>query len=285
MKVFLGRDITTDKENDVLDGDELVVAEISDELEQALDENEEERDKLEESISLPLPLQILWGVCAVAVVVCVTMVLNNEGGPSLAELYAMIPWAFYVFGGMVIVGAALTVWQYSRKRSVVESAVFTHAENAADRLMAEAYDALGVPGEAVNVDVLMSDYVVQDGEPVAMVRERSLKGLMIPEEMKTFVADGNLYMADGHQKWAIPLDSITGIRSIDRKMYLPEWNKPEKNNSPAYREYKIREKDDQYYFKSYYALCFVYEQEPYWLYFPPYELPVIRQLTGHDVSA
>ena len=140
------------------------------------------------------------------------------------------------------------------------------------------YRDLGVPSDALNVDVLMMRYKVKNNEvaPVAT-------GLcdFINLETKVYVKDGQLCISDIEHTYALPLDGMRCIRCVSKRVSIPSWNKKIGFDQGIYKPYKMAVNNmGILFFKPYYILeCEIYG-EVWGLYFPCYELPAISSLTG-----
>lgn len=63
MKPFLGVDITSDKNNDKINGEEFIVAKPSALMSDAMEKSIENIDNLQEKAKLPLPVRIVHWIC------------------------------------------------------------------------------------------------------------------------------------------------------------------------------------------------------------------------------
>ncbi len=284
MRVLFGTNITNDKNNQEMDGEERIVASIPPDIEQTLDESVNDLEAQEERAKLPFPLRIGLWVFGIGALTCVLLIVESAVKASLKQTYADMPWLFYVGGIALIVTVVLGLLQYARLRKLTESSSYQGSLRQVDQLADKAYAALGVPGDALEIDVLMTDYVIQEGEVVPAAADKDLKGMMIPAQTKAFVQEGTLFLADTHDKWAIPLEGITGIRKVKQPVWLAGWNKDIPCNKGPYKDYRMSVDDGgDVHLKAYYALMFTIDGEDYTLYFPPYEGPAIHQLTGWNI--
>lgn len=139
------------------------------------------------------------------------------------------------------------------------------------------YEQLNIPENALEVDVFVFQYKLKND------KAKFLKAgcfNFINKVTTAFVQNGCLCFNDVTMRMDIPLDSITEIKRIDKRVYFPDWNKDETHLKEPYKQYRISSKDYGYSVKYFYALCIRYFGTDYELLFPPYELPVIEKLTG-----
>ena len=121
---------------------------------------------------------------------------------------------------------------------------------------------------------------MKKGEPAAVSRGLS-PGAYVNLEVKVYVKDGQLCLADTESVYAFPLDELTGIRTVKQRIAVPSWNKDEKPTAGIYKPYKLAVANTGYiYFKPYYILELNHYGTPCGIYFPSYELPTVERLTG-----
>ena len=153
--------------------------------------------------------------------------------------------------------------------------VFSHWENTTDAVFAE----LSVPTDAKEVDVLSFFYKMNDGN--IKVCE---KGMQVTQYFnpifKIFSDSEYLYLANLEGKYAFPLSSVMGIRTVKKHIRIAGWNKDIPYNKGIYKQYKLT--IDNYgciHCKSYHILELNHNGEIWGIYFPSYELPVIEEIT------
>ena len=84
---------------------------------------------------------------------------------------------------------------------------------------------------------------------------------------------------------AIPLENITGIYKIDKRIKFFGWNKAEEYRSDRYKPYQIKQSGFALTVKNCYALRFHSDfGEDYEIFFPTYELDTWTALTGVAVK-
>lgn len=278
MKVFFGVDVTQDKENDRMDGEDFIVDRVSTAQEKALEDNSEALMALQNKADLPLPLRALRYAGAF-IFLCFTIgLVRGLGNVTLAEAFHNAPWIFYSLPIAGITWVALTLLRHKHKKAFDERPEVKQAIKKSQELNQRSYDTLGVPAEAATVDVLCSRYVVKKDEPV---NRPFGPYTFIATEVKLYVEGEALVLADVHQKFSIPLSSLTGLRTIQKPVTLPVWNKDAPIDQPPYSGYNLTVNQNGVHFKYYHTLCVTREDgEQYELYFPPYEIIPFERLTG-----
>ena len=141
----------------------------------------------------------------------------------------------------------------------------------------EVYTALGVPADAIFLDLFTSSYQMKNGV------EKTAGHTAFA--FRAWSADGCLYLSDVENVVAIPLDSITGFTRIDRRIPFYFWNKDESPRSEAYRKYNIRTTYlGAYTVKNLYIAHIRADFGEYELLVPPYEMDSFLQLTGKTLE-
>ena len=279
MKAIFCVDITETKLNDIADGDEFVVDKVSEAQELALDSCEDDFEELKKDVSLPWWLKVLKFVFEFGSLLAIFLVADIIGGevslPALLDKGML-----YLLGCIVSVIGFISILIYERKhkKSVEESEDTAIKINHSNAAFQASYDMLGVPYDAKNADILSMRYKRKNG---ALCPKSNGLFTFINFDCKLFADDDNFYVADTLSKYAFPKGSLKGIRKIDKRIDFTSWNKDTAFNKGEYKQYKIKTNDYSTFFvKPYYALQLTHNDEDYELYFPPYELETVEQLTG-----
>lgn len=278
MKNVFGINITDNKSNESPDGEVFVTAKISDAQQKALDRMIETTEQTEEKKDLPLPLHLLYYLSLTAAVCCVGGVVKglSRGKVSLAQAYQNAPAVFWIGGASIVLAVILGIFKHLRKKKVENSEETKLEEHRVQTLEASNYLTLGVPETAADLDVLTFRYKIKNGEvkPATLAVANYANA-----QLKAFVRDGMLCLADLSQCVSIPLDEITGIESVQKRITVLGWNKPTAYNQGEYKPYKITTDNmGVLHFKSYCAVTVSHNGETYEIFLPPYEQPVIEQL-------
>ena len=105
MKPFLGIDLTTNKKNEQMNGDEFLIQTPSVALTQSFERSLESSEETIEKSKLPLPVRIMQWICAMlaALIACAVLKsLGSEDGVTLAEAYQNAGWLFWLVGGCLV---------------------------------------------------------------------------------------------------------------------------------------------------------------------------------------
>ena len=109
MKPFLGIDITTNRKNERLNGNEFLILKPSEILSQTLAKTTEQKDVIIQKSKMPLLLRIIKSICLFLAFICVSALLRAR--VSLAEAYHNAPWVFWLLPICVILFVLLTIEQ------------------------------------------------------------------------------------------------------------------------------------------------------------------------------
>ncbi len=283
MKPFLGIDITTNKKNEQMNGEEFIAAKPSQALTQSFEKSLENSEETIEKSKLPLPMRIVQWVCGILGAFIVCGILKSFGGEDAitpAQAYQNVPWLFWLGGGCVIVWGILMLLSKRKENEVLSTdestLVFDHLEKSSDAILAD----LGVPSDAKEIDVLSFFYKVK-GDDIKVCEKAFISAPYMNPIFHAFADSDNLYLANLEYKYAFPLSAIKRIQTIKKATQITEWNKDEPHNKGTYKQYKISE--DKYgciTCKCHHIVEIERNGELWGIYIPSYELPVIEELIG-----
>lgn len=287
MKPFLGTDLTTNKKNEQMNGEEFLVAKPSLALTQAFERSLEDTEETLEKSKLPLPIRIghwICGILGVFIAFGILESLGGEDGISLSEAYQNASWLFWLGGGCLVAWVILKMISIRKEKDILEtdesSLAFNHLGKSSDAILAD----LAVPPDTKEIDVLTFCYKVKGDNIKVCEMALQLAPYMNPI-FYVFADSENLYLANLEGKYAFPLSAIRAIKTVKKSIRIVEWNKDEPFNKGIYKQYKISE--DKYgciICKNYHIVEIEHNGELWGVYIPCYELPVIEELTGLTTS-
>lgn len=266
MKVFLGTDRRIPGAGRNLN--EFCVAAVSEQTMAAYNEARSNSEKMNRKAKLPLPLRLFKGL-----MIMMTFIIGLSVPAMLPDIQEACE-ALFVFGFCLGIVRLLNRAARRRMERVTGS---EEGRSAAENFAAANADMgreLGVPADAVNVDVFAFDYRTDD----CAIAQNPCSNL----QLKAWAADDALYLAALERKFAFPLREMQGIRMKEQNLSLKYWNKPVAYNKGEYAEYGITrdDEDNVYCIRKYCILELVRGDERWGVFFPEYELPVFRRLTG-----
>lgn len=283
MKPFLGIDLTNDRKNTKVNGEELKIATPSVASSQSLERSTQRADETIKKSKLPnllVGIQWLSGLTAITFAYSMVKAFINGENMSLAKAYRNAPWVFWVCIGCAILWAVLKVVSVRRKKEVLESDEGVSVTRNLKVNVEAVYSELSVPDYAKEVDVLMFYYKEKNGE--VKVCEKGIQFFShynLP--FRAYADASNLYLANMEGKWSFPLYSLKAIRMVKKRVRLDSWNKPEEYHKGRYKQYKLIADDNGcIHCKRHYVVEFNIDGEEWGIYIPSYELPVFEALTG-----
>lgn len=278
MKPFLGIDLTIDKKNEQQIGDEFLVQQPSVALLESLDVSIEKADETIEKSKIPLPFRIVQYVSGFATLLIVSGIMRAD--VSLSEAYQNAPGLFWAAPICAIIWLLLYLWSRQKSKTVLEEDESTLAFSNLDNNAAAVFEDLFVPDNAKSVDILSFFYKLKDGK-IKIVTKGMQTAQCFNPTFEIFADTENLYLANFEGKYAFPLNSITTIHTVKKRISMIGWNKEEPFNKGVYKPYKLTANNfGSVFCKSYHILEINYQGETYGVYFPSYELPVFEGVTG-----
>ena len=283
MKPFLGIDLTENKHNETVNGEEFAIAHTAPALAASLEQASATADNKIEESKFPLPLRAAQWICGFAAAIAAVGLLRATTGTdsvTWAQAYANAPWLFWVGGAAALIWLVLWLLASRKEKRVLETdetAQMMEDLNAMDRAICAD---LGVPDSAREVDVLSFFYKEKNGE--IKVQEKGFQLFSHFNPIFYAYTEGeNLCLANLETKYAFPRPSLRAIRTVKKTVRTARWNKDEGFDEGTYKPYKLSA--DQYgciHSKPHYVLELERDGERWGVYFPKYELDVFEQLTG-----
>ena len=277
MKPFLGIDLTQNKKNSEINGEEFLAAKPSPALAQALAQSHQNVDTTIAESRLPKFFRILQMICGITSLIFISGILNAD--VSLAEGYRNAPWIFWTTGIALIIWLSLKLLSIRKERNTLNSDEHSQVFSHFDRVTESVFAELSVPADAKEVDILSFFYKIKDNGIKVCEKPMQVAQYFNPI-YKVFSDSEHLYLANLDGKFAIPLASVVEIQTVKKHIRIAGWNKATPYNKGMYKQYKLN--IDNYgciHCKQYHILKFHHQGELWGIYFPPYELPVIEKIT------
>lgn len=278
MVNFFGMDITENNKNEEYAGKAFCTmktpADKLSRIERILGNAEE----LDRKRDLPLPLQIIKDICGFITVIdliCVPIVLIRKTFPAM---YRNAPAIVWLMGICPIVWLLLTVMALSKAKTVEDSAEFSDLKKKSFRLMDDIKEALNIPEDAKEIEVLQSRFVMKDGK-----EKLKASGICpyINNQLWAFIRENDLCLADVYGVWEIPLSSIRSVEYDDSNyMLFPNWFKEEPYDSEIYRQYEVRNDGMGRYMTKTYRVTINDPKGDFYILIPDYDGQAFMDLTG-----
>ena len=278
MKPILGIDITEDKKNETFNGSEFITAAASS---QSLDIYEERSEALSKTIKkskLPAVLVFIQSVCAIYFLFFLMRILDSSEKIKDSLLNAPILTVTAVMA--LIVWIALFILGKRKAERVLQGEETERQIDAIESNLQRIYEELEVPADAATVDILIFRYRIKDG--AICPKELPLQSTPYNNlEVRLYVKGDCLCMADLENVYSFPLSSLRSIKTVNKRISVPVWNKEEEPTEGRFKPYKMTVNNmEDVFFKPYHILEIAHEGESYGLYFPCYELDVFEKVTG-----
>lgn len=275
MKYLLCNDVTHDKNNEIPNGQEFLTAELQQAQQDELERREKEAEKAERRGALPKWLDVVRYLLLVAGLIgAVGLFRAIADGVSPVQAYRNAPAVIWGTVLGLLIGGALTVYKKLQSKTAEKSEASVAAQSRLQSCRQSADACLRIPAEAERMDVLLFSYRMKNGAPEILDTAINL-------EMRLFREDGSLCVTDGIQKYALPLDALTGIDLWKHGIPIVFWNKNEKPNSKSFRNAGIMLQNDMPVGLRFCCrLNLQKDGQDYALAFPAYELPTVTKLTA-----
>lgn len=280
MRNFFAVDVT-DEENVVMHADEYCRRRVNATLEEQMDEHANEMIEEAEKATRSLPHYIGMGAAGLGGVVCFAIF------DAMTEDADKISPAAWLFLAGAAVAVLLLLWVARSYGKLVTVRMETDEMNTrmeqADTYAALSRRELGVPEDAVSIDVLSYAYEIKKGkEKVKTIANEHYDSL----ELLSFTEDGCLMLADGVAVYALPLSQVTAVTRREGRTRVYCWNKEEAHNKGPYKPYRIRYDEDNDVFTVRAVYVLEWGDADRELVIPDYEWErVVQPLTGLAVTA
>ncbi|MCH3977272.1 MAG: hypothetical protein LKE36_06810 [Bacilli bacterium] len=283
MKAIFGVNQTDSKGN--LSGDEeiFIKAEIDQFQKEKLDRCMRIAAEQTKRADFPLWLKIVQLILLFTWIIVIGGIVKALiGETSLSTAYHNAPYLFYLAPIAFIGWLFLYFYSKRRKASTENSDDYKNAEDYCNQVLAESEEQLHIPSDAERIDIL-SFFYKKDNEELKPIN----KGFttFVNFEKQVYADETMLYLADATTVIGLPKEEMKRIVRINKKTFLPAWNKMESLQSSKYLLYHMKTNSYGMIFIQYYfRLELEHAGEIYVLYFPPYELSIVEQLTGLECA-
>ena len=280
MKPIFAIDITNDKKNTDLGGQEFVVATTSAWQAAALERSEETAESMVKKSKHPLLLRIIAYSCLLLGFTMLFGFIRGASEVGVTQAYQNASWIIWISAVCLIIGGLLTALERRQSKTVMESRATQNALSTLDRVTESVYEELGVPQNARDVDVLIFRYKLKNGKPIPKTVGLA-SSPFINTAVKIFIRDDHLCLADLEKTYAFHRSTLRAIRTVKKNILLPNWNKPTPPMEGHYKPYKMQVNQyGQVILRTYHILELEQNNQLYAIYFPAYDRPLFESATG-----
>lgn len=276
MKPFYCIDLTHDKKNTKINGEEFITVKVDEKDCETYSKNGNEYyDKMSKaepvwmSIVKPLSLGLGAYITGMFLLACFKK--------GFADTFASL-WGLFIAGvALLAIGGALHFIMKKRKAMIYKDKSEEELKKEAKEEYLALLGTMGVPSYAVPVDIFHFEYKLKDGDELPMSKDN----FFLNTEFHAYEEGGYLKMTDGDAVYSFNIKDMKNIRTVDRKISLLFWHKDVKPTDPRFDTYKFEvDKDEQVTIYKMHILELEREGETFGIYFPDYELPAFERLTG-----
>ncbi len=281
MKPFLGIDITVNKKNEQMNGEEFIIERPNVSLRQSLESSLIDANATMKKSKLPLPIQIGQWICGTVgfiIAVGILKALTGNDSVSFAEAYQNAAWLFWLGGACLLTWIFLKFLSIRKGKNVLETEESSQVFDKLTKTGESVFSDLNVPKNSKEIDILSFYYKVKNDN--IKVCEKGIQITPYFNPIFHIFADSeNIYLANFEAKYAIPRSAIKSIRIIKKTIRISDWNKEVAYNDAIYAKYKLAVDNlGCILCKSYNILEFEHQNEKWGIYFPCYELPTVTEL-------
>ncbi|MBQ6585279.1 MAG: hypothetical protein IJH83_00550 [Coriobacteriales bacterium] len=247
---------------------------VPDFLLRSYDEAEDEYDEAAGAYDMPYSLKLIRSICFWLGLILAIAILK-PGDVSFAEGYHNAAWLYWFTAGLLLVAAALRIFERRMQRRMREDAGVKAAEERTGASSLAIHEFTGSNGESFDIDVLSFLYSGDE-------RRLQIKGEANIPVMRLFQRDGDVCLYKRDRVYSFKKEELARIRMIHHGIPMTSWNKAD---SPSQKEYTksgvmIFRGDIISGLRFCCALDIVRDGETASLLFPAYELPVVERVTG-----
>ena len=277
-KPFFGIDITEDKKRSSFNADEHITKSTGECAAKKFEEISAELDGKIKYYQLPTLLKILKCIGLLCAALLISTILEEDLTLKIAYKNAPILTTVLLVGS--VVGTFLFLYEIKERRKMANDPKITEAMNEAKKATTEIFDELGVPTYAHETDILLFRYKVK-GDKIKPVASAMMPTPYVNAWAKVFAENGYLSIANVEGRYDIPIEEITGIKTVDKRIAMTSWNKDVPINDEKYKPYKVTAANGGLVsVKGYGIVEFTHGGEDFGIYIPSYDLPTFEFLLG-----
>ena len=260
--------------------DKFVLRKLSDDNSAKIDNLSNEGEQLKKE---KVPPQWLSYVSIFAILIgllfAVSILLAKDGFVTALQTRGYF---FYIGIGLFVVGLVTQiVVRIKTKKSNSDPEVEEYVSKV-EKTVKECEFELEIPETAVAIDVLFT-IMKKNGKGEEKLSQMALIQYL-NQELKVFAENDLLCFADNVMVIGLPINSFKGIKKINKKIPLPQWNKSEPFNGPTYKPFKLYTNQTGFiWMKPYYEIDFEVDGEQYYFLLPSYEKDSFLKALGIEI--
>ena len=260
--------------------DQFVLRKLSDDNSTKIDNLSNEGEQLKKE---KVPPQWLSYVSIFAILIgllfAVSILLAKDGFVNALQTRGYF---FYIGVGLFVAGVVTQIIvRIKTKKSNSDPEVEEYVSRV-EKTVKECEFELDIPETAVAIDVLFT-IMKKNARGEEKLSQMALIQFL-NQELKVFVENDLFCFADNVMVIGIPINSFKGIKIINKKIPLPQWNKSEPFNGPSYKPFKLYTNQTGFiWMKPYYEIDFEVDGEQYYFLLPSYEKDSFLKALGIEI--
>ena len=189
---------------------------------------------------------------------------------------------FYIGVGLFVAGVVTQIIvRIKTKKSNSDPEVEEYV-SMVEKTVKECEFELDIPETAVAIDVLFT-IMKKNSKGEEKLNQMALIQYL-NQELKVFVENDLFCFADNVMVIGIPINSFKGIKKINKRIPLPQWNKSEPFNGPSYKPFKLyTNQTGLIWMKPYYEIDLEVDGEQYYFLLPSYEKDSFLKALGIEI--
>lgn len=260
--------------------EKFVIRKLSDDNSEIIDNLSNEGEQLTKE---KVPPQWLSYVSIFAILIgllfAVSILLAKDGFVNALQTRGYF---FYIGVGLFVAGVVTQIIvRIKTKKSNSDPEVEEYVSRV-EKTVKECEFELDIPETAVAIDVLFT-IMKKNAKGEEKLSQMALIQFL-NQELKVFVENDLFCFADNVMVIGIPINSFKGIKIINKKIPLPQWNKSEPFNGPSYKPFKLYTNQTGFiWMKPYYEIDFEVDGEQYYFLLPSYEKDSFLKALGIEI--
>ncbi len=286
MKPIFCTDLTVDKNNQTINGEEFVSSVVDPKKREKLDQLAEDLEAAMEKTNVPswmVLVRSISGWMALFMGLGIMRAVSDSGINSI--------FSSNTISSTLLCLLAAGAWFYLTKRTrdmqknAANSPEIKEKSNALECEMIMLQNSMGVPTNAKHADVIVFPYTVVDGK-ITPSKKKLLPPSIFLIDVMAYEDGDRISICDTEKIYTFEKADIKRIRKVEEQISVHLWNKDEEPTSARYAKYGMRlTTNGMVSMNYYYAIEISAFGQDYELYFPCYELPVFAGFLAPEMLA
>ncbi len=275
-------DLNVGAERTIVDGAEFETGQISGDLATRYDKFREQVRSVEQKGSVPCLISIVKFLLNLVWICIIGGMIQACGkGTSWKEMYENVPAFFYVGGGAFLLWLLIFIVEKLKMKHAIDTSDIEGMMHQADVLEAQLRMEIGIPEDAVLVDVIHQCYEMKKG------KKKIVHAMAYPfmnPEVYVYRKEDMLCFCDRTNEYSVPVDRILGVELFKKPVQVSGWNKNEPMDDQKYKEFKPYQTDAGYFVKQHYVIYVQGAAEEMVIRIPNYDFAAVETCFGEKIQ-